>query len=122
PAAILLTMFDLLKPGGVLVASFGPTWYHPLGGHLVSVFPWAHLIFSENALMRWRSSIRSDGAKRFHEVEGAQSDDNQALRAACQGQSFYGGTDRANADSQAALAAWPLERGVDHRHSAGEIA
>jgi len=90
PAAILLTMFDLLKPGGVLVASFGPTWYHPLGGHLVSVFPWAHLIFSENALMRWRSSIRSDGAKRFHEVEGAQSDDNQALRAACQGQSFYG--------------------------------
>ena len=63
-------MFDLLKPGGLLIASFGPTWYHPLGGHLVSVFPWAHLIFSETALMGWRSGIRADGAKRFHEVEG----------------------------------------------------
>ena len=70
PAAILQTMFDLLKPGGVLVASFGPTWYHPLGGHLVSVFPWAHLIFSETALMQWRSGVRSDGAKRLSEVEG----------------------------------------------------
>ena len=70
PAAILQSMFDLLKPGGVLAASFGPTWYHPLGGHIFSVFPWAHLIFSENALMRWRSGIRGDGARRFHEVEG----------------------------------------------------
>jgi SAM-dependent methyltransferase len=70
PAAILQTMFDLLKPGGALVASFGPTWYHPLGGHLVSVFPWAHLIFSEAALMQWRSGVRSDGARRFSEVEG----------------------------------------------------
>ena len=70
PAAILLTMAKLLKPGGSLYASFGPTWYHPLGGHLFSVFPWAHLIFSEKALIRWRSDIRSDGATRFGEVEG----------------------------------------------------
>jgi SAM-dependent methyltransferase len=70
PAAILLTMASLLKPGGSLYASFGPTWYHPLGGHLFSVFPWAHLLFSEKALIRWRSDIRSDGATRFGEVEG----------------------------------------------------
>ncbi len=70
PAAVLLKMAQLLKPGGAVYASFGPTWYHPLSGHLFSVFPWAHLIFSENALIRWRSDIRSDGATRFGEVEG----------------------------------------------------
>lgn len=70
PAAILQTMARLLKPGGALYASFGPTWYHPLGGHLFSVFPWAHLLFSEKALIRWRSDIRSDGATRFGEVAG----------------------------------------------------
>jgi len=70
PAGVLATMYDLLRPGGRLVASFGPTWYHPYGGHLFSVFPWAHLIFSEPALIRWRNDIRSDGATRFREVEG----------------------------------------------------
>jgi SAM-dependent methyltransferase len=70
PAAILKIMHGLLKPGGRVLASFGPTWYHPLGGHLFSVFPWAHLIFSEAALIQWRSHIRADGATRFREVEG----------------------------------------------------
>jgi SAM-dependent methyltransferase len=70
PGAILTTMFDLLRPGGRVVSSFGPTWFHPYGGHLFSVFPWAHLVFTERALIRWRDDIRSDGATRFHEVEG----------------------------------------------------
>jgi SAM-dependent methyltransferase len=70
PPAVLALMYDLLRPGGQVVTSFGPTWYHPLGGHLFSVFPWAHLLFSETALLRWRADIRSDGATRFHEVEG----------------------------------------------------
>lgn len=70
PAGVLHQMFDLLAPGGRVYASFGPTWYHPLGGHLFSVFPWAHLVFSEAALLRWRSDIRSDGATRFSEVAG----------------------------------------------------
>jgi SAM-dependent methyltransferase len=70
PVAILKDMAQALRPGGCVLASFGPTWYHPLGGHLFSVFPWAHLIFSEKALCRWRSHIRSDGARRFSEVEG----------------------------------------------------
>jgi SAM-dependent methyltransferase len=70
PAAILATMYRLLRPGGRVVASFGPTWYHPYGGHLFSVVPWAHLVFSEKALIRWRNDIRSDGATRFSEVEG----------------------------------------------------
>ncbi len=70
PAGILKTMADLLRPGGEVLVSFGPTWYHPLGGHLFSVFPWAHLIFSERALIRWRADFKSDGATCFHEVAG----------------------------------------------------
>jgi len=70
PAGALDAMHDLLIPGGSVLASFGPTWYHPYGGHLFSVFPWAHLIFSERALIRWRADIRNDGATRFGEVEG----------------------------------------------------
>lgn len=70
PEVVLEQMYDLLRPGGRMIASFGPTWYHPYGGHLFSVFPWAHLIFTEAALMRWRADIRSDGATRFSEVEG----------------------------------------------------
>ncbi len=70
PAAVLRMMYGLLKPGGAIYVSFGPTWYHPFGGHLFSVFPWAHLIFSENALLLWRSHIYDDGATRFSEVAG----------------------------------------------------
>jgi 2-polyprenyl-3-methyl-5-hydroxy-6-metoxy-1,4-benzoquinol methylase len=70
PEAVLKTMAGMIKPDGCVIASFGPTWYHPLGGHLFSVFPWAHLIFTEEALIRWRSDFKSDGAKRFREVEG----------------------------------------------------
>ena len=70
PAEILSTMGELLKPEGSIRISFGPTWYHPLGGHLFSVFPWAHLLLSEKALIRWRSDFRHDGATKFHEVAG----------------------------------------------------
>lgn len=67
---VLSIMASLLKPRGEVIASFGPTWYHPLGGHLFSVFPWAHLLFSEEALIRWRSDFKTDGATKFGEVAG----------------------------------------------------
>lgn len=70
PAEILRIMNTLIRPAGEVLVSFGPTWYHPLGGHLFSVFPWAHLIFSEKALIRWRSTFKTDGATRFSEVAG----------------------------------------------------
>ena len=70
PEEILRIMASLLKPGGCVVVSFGPTWFHPLGGHLFSVFPWAHLVFTEQALIRWRSDFKSDGATRFGDVAG----------------------------------------------------
>jgi SAM-dependent methyltransferase len=70
PADILRIMDRLTKPDGVVVTVFGPTWYHPLGGHSFSVFPWSHLVFSEQALLRWRSDFRPEGATRFEEIGG----------------------------------------------------
>lgn len=70
PAAVLRLMDGMLTPGGSIYVSFGPPWYHPRGGHSFSVFPWAHLLFTETSLLRWRSDFRADGAQRFGEVEG----------------------------------------------------
>jgi SAM-dependent methyltransferase len=70
PEGVLRTMNALLRPNGEVVISFGWPWYHPMGGHLFSVFPWAHLVFSEAALIRWRSAFKTDGATRFGEVAG----------------------------------------------------
>jgi SAM-dependent methyltransferase len=70
PAAILQTMRRLVKRDGKAIIEFGPPWWHPLGGHLFSVLPWAHLIFSEKSLLRWRADFKSDGARRFQEIDG----------------------------------------------------
>jgi SAM-dependent methyltransferase len=70
PQGVLRVMAGILKPTGAARLTFGPTWLHPLGGHLFSVFPWAHLVFTERALIRWRSDFKHDGATRFNEVEG----------------------------------------------------
>ena len=68
PAAILRIMRSLLRDDGSVLVAFGPTWYHPLGGHIFSPFPWAHLLFTEKALIRWRSEFNHDGATRFSEI------------------------------------------------------
>jgi len=70
PGKILNIMSSLVKPQGYVLAAFGPTWLHPYGGHLFSVFPWSHLIFTENSQIRWRSDFKTDGATRFSEVAG----------------------------------------------------
>lgn len=70
PEFILREMDSMLALDGEVWISFGPPWYHPLGGHLFSVFPWAHVLFSEKALTRWRSDFKHDGATRFCEVAG----------------------------------------------------
>lgn len=69
PERILEEMARLLKPDGRVIASFGPPWYHPLGGHF-PLFPWGHLVFAEKSLMTWRSQFKTDGATRFEEAEG----------------------------------------------------
>lgn len=68
PAAILKAMHALLKPTGRVIATFGPTWYHPLGGHIFSVFPYSHLIFTESALLKWRRGIKGGTATTFGQV------------------------------------------------------
>jgi SAM-dependent methyltransferase len=70
PVDILRIMRRLVKDDGCVIAAFGPTWHHPLGGHLFSPFPWAHLLFTEKSLIRWRSDFKTDGATRFGEAEG----------------------------------------------------
>ncbi|HXA64698.1 MAG TPA: class I SAM-dependent methyltransferase [Bryobacteraceae bacterium] len=69
PDAVLKEMSRLLRREGKVIVSFGPPWYHPRGGHF-PLFVWAHLLLTENSLMKWRSIYKHDGAKRFHEVAG----------------------------------------------------
>ena len=70
PSSVLGVMAEMLRPGGHVLAAFGPTWLHPLGGHGFSVFPFSHLIFTERAQIRWRSDFQDDGATCFAEVDG----------------------------------------------------
>lgn len=70
PAAALRLMHDLLRPGGVLLASFGPPWKHPIGGHSFSVFPWSHLLVNEKALVGWYNLVKNKAVSRFEEVSG----------------------------------------------------
>jgi SAM-dependent methyltransferase len=70
PGQVLSAMRHLIQDEGEALIAFGPPWLHPFGGHLFSVFPWAHLLFTEDALIRWRSGFKTDGATRFTEVEG----------------------------------------------------
>jgi SAM-dependent methyltransferase len=70
PLEMLGIMRELLKDDGYVLACFGPTWYHPLGGHGFSIFPWAHLIFTESVLMRWYRQDSGISAYRFTDVVG----------------------------------------------------
>ena len=70
PGHILQLMRGLVHDEGQALISFGPTWYHPIGGHGFSVFPWAHLLFTEWALLRWRADFKPDHATRFSEIDG----------------------------------------------------
>jgi 2-polyprenyl-3-methyl-5-hydroxy-6-metoxy-1,4-benzoquinol methylase len=54
PAGVLEQMAGCLNRDGKVLVSFGGTWYHPYGGHLFALFPWAHLLFTEHAMLSWR--------------------------------------------------------------------
>lgn len=70
PLAMLKLMRRLLKDDGYVLACFGPTWYHPLGAHGFSIFPWAHLVFSESVFMRCYREDTGRPAYHFEEVAG----------------------------------------------------
>lgn len=71
PKAVLLAMKRALAPGGALLITFGPPWYAPWGAHCAYFckLPWVQLLFPEATVMAIRSRYRSDGAKRYTEVE-----------------------------------------------------
>jgi hypothetical protein len=63
PVSVLHRVHRLLKKGGQSLASFGPPWKHPLGGHLYSVFPYSPLAVPDAVLVRWRSRFKPGGAR-----------------------------------------------------------
>jgi SAM-dependent methyltransferase len=71
PKLVLEIMKRALAPGGVMLITFGPPWYSPQGAHMgyFCKLPWMQLLFPEATVMAIRSKYRSDGAKRYPEVE-----------------------------------------------------
>lgn len=45
-------MWNLLKPGGRLMAGFGPLYYSPRGGHSLTVLPFDHILLPEKTILR----------------------------------------------------------------------
>lgn len=72
PAEALRQMTSLLRPGGLLLVTFGPPWFAPYGSHMhfFTPIPWLNLLFSERAVMTVRQRYRQDGALRYEQVEG----------------------------------------------------
>jgi SAM-dependent methyltransferase len=71
PAQALASMRALLRPGGQLLLTFGPPWFAPWGAHMQFFcrIPWVNLLFREGAVMTVRARYRSDGARRYEEIE-----------------------------------------------------
>jgi SAM-dependent methyltransferase len=62
PERYIQDMASLLAPDGDLVIGFGWPWKSPWGGHIqiMTVMPWAHLLFPEPLIMRERRRYRPD--------------------------------------------------------------
>jgi SAM-dependent methyltransferase len=71
PDQVVSLMTRLVRPGGVLLVTFGPPWYAPFGSHMhyFCKVPWLNLLFSERTVMNVRSRYRNDGARRYVDVE-----------------------------------------------------
>jgi SAM-dependent methyltransferase len=81
PDSVLEAMKDALRPGGLLLITFGPPWYAPYGSHMhfFCKLPWLNVIFPERAVMAVRNRFRSDGAQRYEDVESGLN--KMSLRA-----------------------------------------
>jgi SAM-dependent methyltransferase len=73
PEGYVAGMARLLAPGGQLVIGFSPLWKSPYGGHLnhMTRFPWPHLLFPEELVLRERKRYRPDeDPKRYEDIKG----------------------------------------------------
>jgi hypothetical protein len=73
PEGIVSCVERLLLPGGFIAIGFGPLWKSPTGGHIgyMTKLPWAHLMFSEQALMEERRRFRpAENAWTFQDIRG----------------------------------------------------
>jgi SAM-dependent methyltransferase len=71
PSKVLGEMASLLNSSGTALITFGPPWFAPYGSHMhfFCRVPWINVLFTESAVMKARSHFRSDGAKKYEEVE-----------------------------------------------------
>jgi len=71
PSLILDTMRSLIRDSGIILISFGPPWFAPYGSHMMHFckVPWVNVLFHEEVVMKVRGHFRSDGAKRYEDVE-----------------------------------------------------
>jgi SAM-dependent methyltransferase len=71
PEGCLQAIRQSCRPDGFIFLTFGPPWYAPYGSHMqfFTGVPWINLLFSEATIINVRSHFRSDGARRYEEVE-----------------------------------------------------
>ncbi len=71
PVSAIAEMKRLIHRKGRILITFGPPWFSPYGSHThyFCKVPWINILFSEKSVMRVRSLYRSDGAKRYEDVE-----------------------------------------------------
>lgn len=68
PGMILQIMLRMLVSGGRAYVSWGPPWYHPYGMHLQELYPWTHVLFSEEAVLRWRQLMRGGSDLTYRQI------------------------------------------------------
>ncbi len=71
PFEVLKECRRILRDDGRIFLT-SSVWSHPWGAHMsfFTKVPWVQFLFSEKTIMNVRSLYRSDGARRFSEVEG----------------------------------------------------
>lgn len=73
PVSVLSQIMQLTAPGGLIAIGLGPLWKSPYGGAIdfMTKLPWAHLIFSEEVIMRERMRYRpEENAQTFKDAPG----------------------------------------------------